>query len=70
MAWPRRFRSWSNIVRSKFDNGLNGADAVTVSPDGKHVYAAGAGGDAVDDTVAVFGQRILLHLPLAVRDDR
>jgi DNA-binding beta-propeller fold protein YncE len=34
------------------DDGLNGADAITVSPDGKHVYV----GSDIDDTIVAFAR--------------
>ncbi len=43
-------------------DGLDGAATVTVSPDGKHLYAAGA----LDDAVAVFTVLSKVNIPLVV----
>jgi 6-phosphogluconolactonase (cycloisomerase 2 family) len=45
-------------------DGLQGAEFIAASPDGKHIYVAGFG----DDAVAIFEWRFAVYLPLVLRD--
>jgi DNA-binding beta-propeller fold protein YncE len=45
-------------------DGLNTADGVAVSPDGRHVYVAGYD----DDAVAAFARRFFIYLPAVLRN--